>query len=430
MLAGRSSVAILTSRSSRDTGCVKILLSDGSGMTARQVAGRLSESGHHVEVLSPDRLCVCRFTRHVRRVRRVPSYGADPLGWLEAALAVYRTGRFDVLFPTQEQVAVLSHAAGRLQAGGIRTAVPPFEALRAVQDKVSASASLGALGIPQPPTAFLGSAAALREWRSFPVYVKTAIGTATTGVRRIDSAAALRSAADELEAAAAFASGGVIAQEPAQGPLVMAQSVFARGEMVAAHANLRVREGARGGASHKRSLDEPAVVVKHLESLGRSLRWHGGLSADFILTDAGPVVIDVNPRLVEPGNAWRSGVDLTGALLDVACAGAPEAQPPGRPGVATHQLLLAIVGAGADGRGRRGLMAEILSALTHTGPYRGSAEELTPVHGDPAAALPVLLAALAMLIRPVLWRWFASGSVAGYALTPAGWEQLLSTYEA
>jgi len=406
---------------------VKILLSDGSGLTARQVAGRLGESGHHVAVLSPDPRCLCRFTRHVRRVHRVPSYGADPLGWLEAALAVYRTGSFDVFFPTQEQVAALSHAAGRLEAEGIQTAVPPFEALRAVQDKVSAAATLRALGIPQPQTAFLGSAAALREWRSFPVYVKTPIGTATTGVRRIDSAAALGPAADELEATAAFARGGVIAQEPAQGPLVMAQSVFARGEMVAAHANLRVREGARGGASHKRSLDEPAAVVGQLESLGRSLRWHGGLSADAILTDAGPVVIDVNPRLVEPGNAWRSGVDLTGALLDVACGGAPDAQPPGRPGVATHQLLLAIIGAGADGRGRRGLMAELLSALAHTGPYRGSTEELTPVRRDPAAALPVLLATLAMLIRPALWRWFASGSVAGYALTPAGWDRLLTT---
>ena len=45
---------------------MKILLSDGSGLTARQVAGRLAESGHQVEALSPDGLCLCRFTRHVR----------------------------------------------------------------------------------------------------------------------------------------------------------------------------------------------------------------------------------------------------------------------------------------------------------------------------------------------------------------------------
>jgi hypothetical protein len=426
------------------TNGMKILLSDGSGLTARQVAGRLSQSGHGVEVLSPEWLCLCRLTRHVRRVHRVPSYGPDPLGWLDAALAVYLRGGFDLLFPTQEQVAVLSHAAGRLADAGIRTAVPPFEALRAVQDKVSASATLGALGIPQPTTAFLGSADDLRAWPSLPVFVKTPIGTATTGVRRIDSAAALRACADELEAAGAFAGAGgpggpggtggaggralgVIAQAPAAGPLVMVQSVFAHGEMVAAHANLRVREGARGGASHKRSLDHPAAVVGHLESLGRSLRWHGGLSADAILTDAGPVFIDVNPRLVEPGNAWRSGVDLVGALVDVARGGVPDAQPPGRPGVATHQLLLAVLAAGAQGRGRRGAAAEIWAALTHSGHYRGSVEELTPVRGDPRAALPVVMAAAMMLARPALWRVLAAGSVAGYALTPAGWDTLLTT---
>jgi hypothetical protein len=406
---------------------MKILLSDGSGLTARQVAGLLAGSGHQVEVLSPDGLCLCRFTRHVRRVHRVPGYGADPLGWLDAALAVYRAGGFDVLFPTQEQVAALAHSAGRLEAGGIRTAVPSFEAVRAVQDKVSASATLGALGIPQPETAFLGSADDLWAWPSLPVFVKVPIGTATSGVRRIGSAAALRSAVAELEAAGAFAGdGGVVAQKPAAGPLVMAQSVFAGGEMVAAHANLRVREGAGGGASHKRSLDQPAEVIKHLESLGRSLRWHGALSADAILTSTGPVFIDVNPRLVEPGNAWRSGVDLTGALLDVARAAQPEAQPPGRPGVATHQLLLAILGAGAGGRGRRGVAAEILAALAHAGSYRGSAEELTPVRGDPLAAVPVLAVTTALLIRPALSRRLTTGSVAGYALTPAGWDQLLS----
>jgi hypothetical protein len=32
-----------------------------------------------------------------------------------------------------------------------------------------------------------------------------------------------------------------------------------------------------------------------------------------------------------------------------------------------------------------------------------------------------------MLVRPALWRRIASGSVADYALTPAGWDSLLST---
>jgi hypothetical protein len=406
---------------------VKILLTDGSSLASRQVSGQLARAGHHVEILTPDPICLGRFTRHVRRVHRVPAYGGDPLGWLDAALAIYRSGGFDVLFPTQEQVAVLSHSGRRLESAGVKTAVPPFEALRAVQDKVTASATLGALRIPQPPTAFLGSADELRAWNTFPVFIKIPIGTATTGVRRVGSVTELDAVATELETSGFFSGGTVLAQEPAEGPLAMVQSVFVRGEMVAAHANLRVREGTGGGASHKRSVDEPVAITKHIETLGRSLGWHGALSADAILTDSGPIFIDVNPRLVEPGNAWRAGVDLTGAMLEVACGGAPTVQPPGRPGVKTHQLLLAVLGAGAEGRGRRGAVAEIIAALTHTGSYRGSAEELTPVWQDPQAAMPVLFATLALMIRPALWRRLSGGAVADYALTPAGWQSLLDT---
>jgi len=61
-------------------GTMRALLSDGSGLTARQGATRLAAGGHHVEVLSPDPLCLCRFTRYVSRVHRVPAYGADPFG--------------------------------------------------------------------------------------------------------------------------------------------------------------------------------------------------------------------------------------------------------------------------------------------------------------------------------------------------------------
>src|SRR6266536_4062002 len=119
-------------------GGMRVLLSDGAGLTARQCATVLFEAGHTVEALSPDLLCLCRFTRRVRRIHQVPSYGADPFGWLEAALTVYERGRFDVLLPTQEQVAVLSAVPDRLRQAGIATVVPPFDALARVQDKLSA----------------------------------------------------------------------------------------------------------------------------------------------------------------------------------------------------------------------------------------------------------------------------------------------------
>ena len=72
-------------------------------------------------------------------------------------------------------------------------------------------------------------------------------------------------------------------------------------------------------------------------------------------------------------------------------------------------------------------MAEIAAALADAGSYRGSAEELTPVQRDPVAAVPVLVAALALLIRPALWRRLSGSAVADYALTPAGWQSVLDT---
>jgi hypothetical protein len=138
---------------------MRILMTDGSGLTARQTANRLWSAGHFVEALAPDPLCLCRFTRHVHRIRRVPAYGPDPLAWLDAALTIYDSGHFDVLFPTQEQVAVLASAPDRLHDSGVATAVPPFSALAAVQEPPSMAPVLA------EPSIFAGSSTTTSERR-------------------------------------------------------------------------------------------------------------------------------------------------------------------------------------------------------------------------------------------------------------------------
>jgi biotin carboxylase len=402
-----------------------ILLSDGSGLTARQTATQLAAAGHTVEVLTSDRLALTRFTRHVAKLHPVPPYGPDPIAWLDAALTVLARRRFDVLLPTQEQVAVLSRHPWRVIAHGVGLAVPPFEALAQVQDKVSAVATLARVDLPQPESFVATTSQELVRFARPPVFVKTPIGTATTGVQRVDSPDDLRRVADALAAAGGFDLGGVVVQRPIEGPLVMIQAVYAHGRLLAAHTNLREREGANGGASGKRSVDLPAVRA-HLSVLGEALGWHGALALDAILTSHGPCYIDVNPRLVEPGNAWRAGVNLVDALLEVSLSARGEAppQPPGQTDVRTHQLLLAVLAAAEHG-GRRAVLYELRAAAQHTGPYRGSREELTPTSGDWRAGAPVAVAAAATLIRPASWRWFAAGAVANYALTPKGWQAIL-----
>src|SRR6185312_9035091 len=330
-----------------------ILLSDGAGLTARQCATVLARAGHRVEALSPAGLCLCRMTRHVRRVHDVPPLGRDPSGWLEAALDVAARRGADVLLPVQEQVTVIALARDRIEAAGLATAVPGFAALAQVQDKVSAFRTLARVEVPQPPAVVAATAAEVEAagaelagtelaragQAGWPLFVKMPIGTASAGVRRAGSPGELRQVVADYERLGAFGPEGVLVQQPVAGPLAMVQAVFARGELVAFHACQRVREGASGGASHKLGLDLPDAR-QHMTRLGAALDWHGALSADVIIGPDGPRFIDINPRLVEPANALASGVDLAGALVEVARAPARsgsvqslEPQPTAVPGV-------------------------------------------------------------------------------------------------
>jgi len=410
-----------------------VLLSDGAGLTARQCATVLARAGHQVEALSPAGLCLCRVTRHVRRVHDVPALGRDPFGWLEAALDVAGRRGADLLLPVQEQVTVMSLARDRIEAAGLGTAVPAFAALARVQDKVSAYRTLARAGLPQPAAVVAATAAELED-ATPPAFVKTPIGTASAGVRRAGSRAELRQLAADYERQGVFGqedvfgheSGfgqeGVLVQQPVSGPLAMVQAVFAHGELVAFHACERVREGAAGGASHKLGLHLPRARER-MAALGTTLDWHGALSADMIIGPDGPQFIDVNPRLVEPVNALAAGVDLVRALMEVATPGTSRPQPDGQAGARTHQLLLAVLGAAQRGS-RREVARELRDAALGRGSYRGSREELTPGRRDPLGPLPVAVTALATLIRPGAWRHFTGGSTGAYSLTPAAWRQI------
>jgi membrane protein DedA with SNARE-associated domain len=400
---------------------LRILLSEGSSLTARQVALLAGAAGHEVHLASSDPLCLARWSRHVRGVHRVPAYGGDPFAWLEVMLRILRDG-FDVLLPTHEQVAVLARESHRVQAAGVATALPPFSELCRVQDKLSAYATLAEIGLAQPPSTVAHSGEELLAAERLPLFIKRAIGTASAGIHYVSDRATLARIAEELDVAEAFADGGLLVQQPVGGPLVMVQAVYAGSELTAWHANMRVREGARGSASGKGSIRPPTIEFD-LVRLGAALNWHGALSLDAVLTDEGPRYIDVNPRPVEPGNAWRSGVDLVEALLCVAL-GQPAPATSARPQVNTHQLIPALLALGERGSRRRAILGELSTAARRGGPYRGSSEELTPLRRDLQAAIPTAAISAALLVSPRLWRALASSAVENYALTPQAWRAI------
>ena len=311
--------------------------------------------------------------------------------------------------------------SARRKALEVSTVVPAFESLCRVQDMISAFQTLREVGIPQPESIVARSAGDLSSLSRFPVFVKRPISTASAGVRRASSPAELEKAATAL----GLGAGEALIQTQALGPLAMVQALADQGRLVAYHANLRIREGVGGGASLKESVALP-VMREHLEKLMSVLRWHGPLSMDVVVMPQGPVVIDVNPRLVEPMNAYLSGVDLVGAMLDIARYAHPAVQPAGRAGVRTRQLLLGILGAAQDRGSRLAVAQELVRALRQRGEYAHAVEELTPIHSDPIAAVPVIAAAICTLVWPPAWRSFQSGAVGSYALTPEAWSEILS----
>ena len=134
----------------------KILLSEGSSLSAREAITALGLAGHQVELMSSAPLCLGRFSRFVSRVHRSPASGTDADGYLAAVLEVVRTRLIDALLPVHEQAYLLAAARKRLPAD-LGIALAAFTAFEQVQSKASLAELLARLDVPQPATARLGA---------------------------------------------------------------------------------------------------------------------------------------------------------------------------------------------------------------------------------------------------------------------------------
>ncbi|UPK04584.1 ATP-grasp domain-containing protein [Bradyrhizobium sp. 170] len=377
---------------------LRVLVSEGSSTSAREAITILGLSGHHVEVCDPSLWCLSRFSGLVRKFHRCPGLRDDPAGYLAFIEQRLAEGKFDVLLPTHEQGFLFARAKQRID-GRAGLALPSFASYRTAHSKAGFSRLLDRLELPQPPTGIVTSAQQLCEAIRFPAVVKTSVGTASRGIWFIRRD-------DDLESALHDLGGGtfadeVLVQDLIAGTTEKAQSVFCRGQMIGFHAYRQVAAGVGGGEAIKQSVRR-SVVRAHLEKVGQALDWHGALSIDYIMPDDGgaPLLIDCNPRLVEPMNAYRSGVDLVGLLLLISLGETPAVLPEGREGVLTHLAMQALLGCGARGGTRRDIARECVLLFANSGPYAGSTEELTPVRSDWISAVPLAVTSALLLASP------------------------------
>jgi hypothetical protein len=327
--------------------------------------------------------------------------------------------------------AALRQADPSWPSGSTAVPVAPLGAFEALQTKSALATTLATAGLRQPVTFLAHRAHEMREHAQALLrsdgacVIKGVTGTASTGVHLVRSQRQL----EELCAAHAWGGDALSAgpQEPVAvqqliaGALERVQAIFADGRLAAIHAYRQLLEGPGGGDVLKESVHRP-VVTTHLEALGAQLRWHGALSFDYILgaDTLEPVYIDANPRLVEPMNAYLSGVDLTGTLVRVALNQTTGALATGTAGVRTRLGIPGLMER-AQAAGRRAVLADFLAQIRNSGRYRGTVEELTPYADDPASMVPMLSVLLSLLAAPAAAARISRGTVGSYALGERGY---------
>ena len=384
---------------------LRVLVSEGNSTSAREAITILGLSGHRIELCDPSPYCLARFSRFVGKFHRCPPLRDDPAGYLAFIEKLLAAGRFDVLLPTHEQGFLFARSSERL-SGHIGLALPGFESYRMVHSKAGFSRLLDRLGLPQPPTQIVNSENELRAAVRFPAVVKTSVGTASRGVWFAHDARDLESVAQNIRVMGLSTKGGfadeVLVQDLVTGPIGKAQAVFRHGQLLGFHGYLRIAAGVGGGEAIKQSAVY-SDVRKQVAAIGAQLGWHGALSVDYVLSDhAKPLLIDCNPRLVEPMSAYLAGIDLVELLLAVSLGQTPTALPQGRDGVRTHLAMQALLGCASRGGNRRDIIREGWQLATGGGAYAGSTEELTPVGQDWVSIVPLAMIAIALLIKPKL----------------------------
>jgi len=390
-------------------------MSEGSSLSARESLTALGVAGFEIDVVDPNPLCLTRFSKWCSRRLSSPSFGSDPEGYLNRVVELLAEQRYDVLYPAHEQAYLFARYRERLTPA-THVALPSFAVFERMQSKVGFASVLDELGIPSAPTEIVHDEDALRRaTRRLPAYVKVAFGTATQGTFHVRTPDDLSVAIDAVRA---VLDDGVLVQQPLEGQLGRTQAVFAAGRLVGFHACAQIEEGVGGGDLVKESIEAP-IVRDHISHLGSHLRWHGGMSLDFI-TDANgqPRFIDSNPRLAETGNGLASGVNLPELLVLVSLGREPAQCHVGRAGVRSFMAIQGLLKAAKTTSSRRSVIRTVADLVRHRRWFASGSEELTPTRDDLRSLLPLAVVGSVLLAQPQAWKAFSSSTVKAYAATP------------
>lgn len=396
---------------------MRILLTEGSSLSARQTISALGPLGYRIDVLDNNPyFCIARHSRFVRRCIRVPSFRLNPWGYYESLLKQLQQTHYDVLLPTHDQVYLLSRCQEELKRW-THVAVPAFQAIQQVQSKLRFVEVLDRLRLPHPATQVVEPLDALIKEDRFPFYIKLPYSTAGQGVWKIEDEPDRHRVVEQLQRdETAVPRCPVIVQQPANGRLSVVQSVSCQGTLLACHCYQARELGVGGSAVARVSVHHPQVM-EDVRTLVRELNWHGAMMLDYLFDEEhGPSYIDCNPRIGETYNATLSGTPLCELLVQTALEQARCSRVASHVGVQTHSVMMQLLAANIEQPTRRRLINELRRALLREGMYANSTDEVTLPSLDIRSLIPACYVAVQLLLAPGRAQRLTNGTVQNYSL--------------
>lgn len=385
----------------------RLLFLEGSSLTSRETLTVLLKEGYKIDVLSPRRFSIAYFSRLTHRVPIV-DVNRFPVDYLRQVSQLLHKTNYKAILPTHEEGWLLANGKQFLPQS-LAIALADKEQFKKLAGKIAFAETADLLGLPTPKWEYVKDADSILL--DYPYWLKADYGTAGRSVYKISSKKDLAEVTSKLTAS----DEEWMVQQDIVGDYGQVQAVFDHGELLAVHSSVKVGSGAGGSAAARLSI-ESKRTREHVEKLGQYIQWHGCLTLDFIRRGDQFYYIECNPRMVEPANAYKAGVNFPKIMIELAKGHDSQTDIcVGKPGVKTHSLLALVIGTAERTKSRRKIWQTIREWLFKS----DSAEVLTPIRKDLPSVIPLVVITIRLLLNPKSVKKLVEHTVGHYSVASA-----------
>jgi predicted ATP-grasp superfamily ATP-dependent carboligase len=328
--------------------------------TLALVRGLADDGFQPFVVVNRDDTYVAR-SRHAAAVLQLDDPHGDPAVWARDLAAVAEQLDVDVILPATE--ASLCALTGREELfGGRVVGTSSKEALDAAVDKSRLPRLAARHGLRTPPTVAIDPEEPVPDEIDAPAILKPARTVVPSDCELVRGETAIVQDADEMEAHLEGETAPYIAQPLVDGGLAAVSGLAWRGETLSAMHQRAIRTWPpeAGTTAYSETVLPDPELEAGVRGVLAEIGWSGVYNFQFLMTDDGPMLIDINPRVYGSfGLTLAAGQNLGAAWCRLLLGETVEI-PPYEVGAGLHievQDVKALARFARRGRGREALRA-------------------------------------------------------------------------